>query len=128
MCSAKPLVVIFEDDDASAEALSFVLRDWGADVVRGEVAEDVVRDLGAQLERIGWIITDFNLGPGPDGVALTQTLLPHAPQARVLVLTGSFQGRAANAAAEAGYELMHKPAQADDIIAWLQRPPKSDRA
>lgn len=121
MCAAKPLVVIFEDDDASAEALSFVLRDWGADVVRGQDAHALLLQLGPGLDRVGWIITDFNLGPGPDGVALTQSLLPHAPQARVLVLTGSFQGRAVKAAAEAGYELMHKPAQANDIIAWLQR-------
>lgn len=121
MCAAKPLVVIIEDDDASAEALSFVLRDWGADVVRGQDAHGLLLQLGPGLDRVGWIITDFNLGKGRDGVALTQSLLPHAPQARVLVLTGSFQGRAVIAAAEAGYELMQKPAQANDIIAWLQR-------
>jgi|CXWL01.1.fsa_nt_gi ActR/RegA family two-component response regulator len=122
MCSAaNPLVVIIEDDDASAEALSFVLRDWGADVVRGQDADAVLSQLGPAADRVDYIITDFNLGPGPNGVALTQSLIPHAPRARVLVLTGSFQGRAASVAAKAGFELMYKPAQAHDIIAWLQR-------
>jgi ActR/RegA family two-component response regulator len=61
------------------------------------------------------------LGAEPDGITLVRRLTQSAPQARVLVLSGSFQGRATAAAARAGFEVMNKPARAGAIVAWLER-------
>jgi ActR/RegA family two-component response regulator len=73
-----------------------------------------------RVREIGWVITDFHLGPGPDGVTLISNLAAQAPQARVLVLSGSFHGRATAAAQRAGFEVMQKPANARAIVAWLE--------
>jgi len=120
MAGSAPLALIIEDDTASAEALSLILRDWGADVLHAP-SDAKLAVFKPQLGQLRWIITDFHLGAGPDGVSLVQGLTQAAPQARVLVLSGSFHGRATAAAARAGFEVMQKPARADAIIAWLER-------
>ncbi len=122
MTSSKPLILILEDDSASAEALSMILNDWGAEVVHALNADKVSGVAGARLAEINFIIADYNLGPGPDGVTMVQRLLQINPDARVLVLSGSFHGRALDAAVQIGLEVMQKPANAQAIIAWLERP------
>lgn len=119
--SAKPLILIVEDDAASAEALGFILRDWGAEVVHAACADDVDGALHQRVHELRFIIADFNLGAGPDGVTVVQRLKRGAPQLRALMLSGSFGTKAPNAAADAGLELMRKPARAEAILAWLER-------
>lgn len=119
--STSPLALVIEDDAASAEALAFILRDWGAEVVCAAAANHVYAALGARLSDLRWVITDFNLGDGDNGVEVALHLASTAPQARILVLSGSFQGRAAEAAERAGLDFMNKPARADAIITWIER-------
>jgi DNA-binding NtrC family response regulator len=114
-------VVIIEDEPAAADALALIIRDWGGDVAVGADAKTVAEQLGPRVNEIGWIITDFDLGPGPDGVTLVQEFAAAAPGVKVLVLSGSFHGRATAAAAKAGYEMMQKPARAEKIVSWLER-------
>ncbi|WP_395645033.1 response regulator [Terricaulis sp.] len=121
MDAQAPLVAILEDDPSAAEALAMILRDWGAQVVQAAALEALVAELGPRLREVGYIITDFHLGDGPDGVSLVLTLASAAPHARVLVLSGSFHGRASAAAAKAGFDVMQKPARAEAIVAWLER-------
>jgi ActR/RegA family two-component response regulator len=121
MTIAKDLALIIEDDVASAEALAFLLRDWGADVIVANSADAVRRLVPAPTPRLRWVITDFHLGDGPDGVSIVTDLIRAAPHLRVLLLSGSFHGRAAVAGAAAGIETMQKPARAEGIIAWLER-------
>jgi CheY-like chemotaxis protein len=120
MTAIKPLALIIEDDAPSAEALSLILSDWGAMVLHGTNADSVGR-LREHFPALRWIITDFHLGPGPDGVSVVKGLKESAPSARVLVLSGSFRGRAALAAEAAGFEVVQKPARAETILAWLER-------
>ncbi|MBL8530641.1 MAG: response regulator [Hyphomonadaceae bacterium] len=121
MTVAKPLIVVAEDDVFSREALALILSDWGAEVVLGADEREIEAGLGGRWAELAWIITDFHLGPESDGVTLAQRLVNRAPQARVLVLSGSFHGRAPAVAKLAGYDVMHKPARADAIVAWLER-------
>ena len=114
-------VVIIEDEPAAADALALIIRDWGADVAVGSDVKTLAEQLGPRVSQVGWIITDFNLGPGPDGVALVREFSSVAPDAKVLVLSGSFSARATAAAAKAGYEIMQKPARAEMIVSWLER-------
>jgi len=120
MATAKPLVLILEDDPTSSEALGLILSDWGADVLAAE-DEAALSELGPRVREAAYIITDFHLGRGADGVTLVRRLTEAAPHARVLVLSGSFHGRATAAAATAGFEVMQKPARAEAIVAWLER-------
>jgi DNA-binding NtrC family response regulator len=121
MSASKPLALIIEDDHGSAEALALILSDWGAEVAHGIDSDGAEAALGDRADEVRWIITDFHLGRGPDGITLVKRLTQSAPQARVLVLSGSFHGRATDAAAEAGFEVMQKPARAEAIVAWLER-------
>jgi ActR/RegA family two-component response regulator len=111
MGHVRPVVVIIEDDAASAAALELTVIDWGGDVV--------TRDMLAGHRAARAIIADFDLGPGPDGVSVSRQLKQIAPDARVLVLSGVFNGKAASAAAGAGFDFMAKPASAAAIMAWL---------
>lgn len=121
MSSDKPFVLVIEDDSASAEALSMILRDWGAEVAHAAHAGALDAALGARAQSLSFIITDFHLGDGPDGVSLATEIAAKVPQARILVLSGSFHGKAAVAAEQAGFDMMPKPARADAIVAWLER-------
>lgn len=100
--------------------MTLILGDWGADVIQASGWPGLVSH-SAHLAHLRWIITDFHLGAGPDGVTMVQRLAQLAPQARVLVLSGSFHGRATASAARAGFEVMQKPARAETIVAWLER-------
>lgn len=120
MTDQRPLILLLEDDSASAEAMQLVLRDWGADVVHGADAEDVVFSAEGRASKASIIITDFHL-PAGNGVSAAQRLRKRAPRARVLVLSGSLTNDAKLAAKDAGYAFMRKPAPPRDIIAWLER-------
>jgi ActR/RegA family two-component response regulator len=117
----KPLALVIEDDANAAESLLLILRDWGAEVVHGLNGDTVLAAVGTRLGEVRWIITDFHLGSGSDGVTVVKRLRDSAPDARVLVLSGSFSGSATADAAKAGFEVMHKPARAKAIIDWLER-------
>lgn len=120
MTDQRPLILLLEDDHASAEAMQLVLRDWGAEVVHGADADDVTSNAGARAAKADIIITDFHL-PAANGVSAAQKLRKRAPRARVLVLSGSLNNDAKQAAKGAGYAFMRKPAPLTDIIAWLER-------
>jgi DNA-binding NtrC family response regulator len=115
------LALIIEDDINAAEALAMLLSDWGAEVVHAARADAAGEALKGRLAQVRWIITDYDLGPSPKGVAQARALTAEAPNARVLVLTGSGGAPAQRDAAEAGYEIMQKPAPAKAILAWLER-------
>lgn len=121
MAKARPLALIIEDNPASAEALAFILNDWGADVVIAHTEVEASAAIAPRLSDLNWIITDFHLGDGPNGISVVKRLSSTAPRARVLVLSGSFHGRATAAAALNGYEVMQKPARAEAIVTWLER-------
>ncbi len=116
----RPIILLLEDDTASAEAMQLVLRDWGAEVVYGSDAEDVASVAGSRASQARMIITDFHL-TDTDGVSAAQQLRKRAPAAQVLVLSGSLSNDAKHAAKGAGYAFMQKPAPARDLIAWLDR-------
>lgn len=115
------LALLVEDDAAAAEALLLILRDWGAEVIHGPDGDALMAGVGGRLAEVRWIITDFHLGQGEDGIALVKRLRRAAPTSRVLVLSGSFSGRATMDAAQAGFDVMQKPARAKAIIEWLER-------
>lgn len=120
MVREKPLVLVLEDDPVSAEALILVLEDWGAEVAHAAHADHVITALGARAAELHSIIADYDLGDGPNGVAIAADLLADAQQARVLVLSGTLRARSDVAARNAGFDMMQKPARAAAIVAWLE--------
>ena len=120
MTGKRPLILLLEDDHASAEAMQLVLRDWGADVFHSADASGVMHAAGARAANADIIITDFHL-PETNGVFAAEHLCKQAPRARVLVLSGSLNNDASRAAKGAGYAFMRKPAPPREIIAWLEQ-------
>lgn len=121
MLALNRIVAVIEDEPVSAEALAMLVRDWGAEVAVGADRQDISNQLGARVAEIGWIIADYNLGPGIDGISEADLMTSDVPDARVLVLSGELTRSATAAAAKAGFEVMDKPARADKIVAWLER-------
>jgi two-component system, sensor histidine kinase len=121
MPQAKPLALVLEDDPGAGEALALVLRDWGAEVALAGNGGALAERLGDRLAEARWIITDFHLEGGADGVNAALQIIAHAPAARVLVLTGSVSGAVERAADAAGFAAMRKPVPANDILAWLSQ-------
>ena len=111
---------MIEDDLDAAEALGFVLRDWGAEVATGVSASSVAGKLGPRTRDIAWIVADFDLGARPNGIDCALDLVNLAPQARVLVLSGTFLGSGEPVAKAAGFDFMPKPATPHAIIRWLE--------
>jgi len=122
MGTKKPLIVILEDDHSSAEALRLIVEDWGGETVLAVSAAGVRQLLGARVREIEYVLADFNLGPTGNGVNAAESLRSEARGARILILTGSFRGRANILAAAAGLPVMTKPASADAILDWLSQP------
>lgn len=120
MTGQRPLVLLLEDNPASAEAMALVLRDWGAEVVHGAGVEEIAAAAGARTASAAIIIADFHL-PAADGVRAAQQLRARAPDARVLVLSASLNNDASRAAQGVGYAFMSKPAPPRAIIAWLEQ-------
>ncbi len=120
MHSATPLAVVIEDDADAADALGLLLGDFGAHAIVGSRRDDIVASLEARETAVRWIIADYDLGPGQTGIAMARDLRRSMPQARVLVLTGALSDRSERDAKAAGYEIMRKPASADDIVSWLE--------
>lgn len=118
MCSPR-IVAILEDDPDSADALSLIVSDWGAEPVHATTAEAVLAALGDRTDALAWIIADFNIENCPNGVEAAASLQRACPDARVLILTGTFHKRGEDVAKAAGYDIMFKPATADDIVDWL---------
>ena len=118
---SRRIAALIEDDTDAAEALALVLHDWGVDTATDVGAQRLANALGDRVADIAWIIADFDLGPGEDGVAVAKQLTQYAPDARVLVLSGTVRGRGQVAARAAGFDFMSKPAGRDAIIGWLER-------
>lgn len=121
MSQDKRFILLIEDDAAAAEALLMILRDWGAEVIHGADGDALFAAANGRLGEVRWIISDFHLGKADNGVAMLNRLRSRVPQARVLILSGSFTGRATADAAQAGFDVMQKPARAKSIIEWLER-------
>jgi CheY-like chemotaxis protein len=70
----------------------------------------------------GWlaIITDFDLGLGPNGIEAAHVLrADRAPAPPVLVVTASSHSHVESAARAAGFDLLRKPASPAFLRRWL---------
>ncbi|MGE3302017.1 MAG: response regulator [Hyphomonadaceae bacterium] len=119
MADAKKLVMLMEDDPAARDALGLLLADWGYDPLAAPDAAVAAAKLAGAQKPLFAVVTDFNLGRGPDGVAAALTLIAQHPAARVLVVSGSMRGKAAVEAKAAGFDYLSKPVRPEAIENWL---------
>jgi len=121
----KPRLLLVDDDPLITESLAFVL---GADfdlTCASDRASAVaaLRELAAPPELA---LIDLGLPPAPhlpnEGFKLIGDLLAHAPDVRIVVLTGqNEESNARRARALGAADLVPKPCEPDDLRALLKR-------
>jgi DNA-binding response OmpR family regulator len=79
-------VLLVEDEPAIRDVLEEDLSDAGLAVTPCPTAEDGLLAVGDMAPAV--VVTDVNLGPGMDGLALAQELRRRWPEVGLVVMTG----------------------------------------
>jgi DNA-binding NtrC family response regulator len=116
MGSARPLVVVIEDDYRSSLALTMLIDDWGFSSLAARCAREVVRTLGHRLFNVAAIVTDVEIEGQmrgiKDAVAISSAVGRSIP---TIVTTG--HGDFANVAGS--FPVIRKPFDPDILHKWL---------
>lgn len=82
-------VLLVEDDAMVRVTLTDFFEAAGLDVLEAENAEDAMAIVEDQAQRIDVLVTDLDLGPGEDGLALAKAARRLRPELLVVYETGS---------------------------------------
>ena len=81
-------VLLVEDEDLVREVLGEGLADAGLDVVAAASAEEALDLARRDVAPPAVVVTDVDLGPGMDGMALSEEAARRWPGVGVVVVTG----------------------------------------
>jgi two-component system nitrogen regulation response regulator GlnG len=121
----KPRLLIVDDDPLISESLAFVLGPQ-FDLTCASDRMSAVARLRDMPEPPDLALIDLGLPPAPhlpnEGFKLIGDLLAHAPEVRIVVLTGqNEESNARRARALGAAELVPKPCEPDDLLAVLRK-------
>jgi two-component system nitrogen regulation response regulator GlnG len=121
----KPRLLIVDDDPLISESLAFVLGPQ-FDLTCASDRMSAVARLRAMPGPPDLALIDLGLPPAPhlptEGFKLIGDLLAHAPDVRIVVLTGqNEESNARRARALGAVELVPKPCEPDDLLAVLRK-------
>jgi CheY-like chemotaxis protein len=112
----RPLVVVIENERRLAEALRFLIEDWGYHCVAAPSSKALARALGPDILQVKALIVDFFLDDGFTGdkavAALTAAIGSKVP---AIITTA----HTALADRQAGYPVLPKPFDPDVLRHWL---------
>jgi len=109
--------LLVDDDALVLRSLARMLR-RAFDVVTATDAADAIAKVGADL---GAVITDHDLGAGPDGRAVLRATRLRAPNARSILMSGRLQSAGAGEE-ELWHAFLAKPVSRADLFAALGFP------
>lgn len=72
--SPPPIVAIVENDQLAADALLYLMRDWGYQPIVGRSASEVAKALGARIQSVRAIVVDYQLDDGFTGIRAASAL------------------------------------------------------
>ncbi len=109
-------VLIVEDNAILRHGLENVVRQWGCAALAASSGEEALERAAAADWRFDAIVSDYRLGAGLNGVEAAREIARRAGRAfPTLILTGdTAKGRIAEIAGS-GFELLHKPINAEDL-------------
>ncbi len=121
----KPRLLIVDDDPLISESLAFVLAPEFELTCAGD-RTSAVEKLRAMPEPPDLALIDLGLPPAPhlpnEGFKLIGDLLAHAPEVRIVVLTGqNEESNARRARALGAADLVPKPCEPEDLRAVLRK-------
>jgi DNA-binding response OmpR family regulator len=85
----KKMLLLVEDELSVLEVLENALADAGFDVVTACNGAQAIAELDANPIRFDAVITDINLGAGPDGWEISQHVRSLVPDMPIVYLTGA---------------------------------------
>jgi FixJ family two-component response regulator len=120
---AGPLISIIDDDDSMRSAVVALIRSAGYDA-RGFASAEEFLGCGT-VESFACIITDIQM-PGMSGIALQQHLTATKVSTPVIMITARHEPGLEEAARASGAVcFLHKPFEADTLIACIEKALKS---
>ena len=104
------LVAVVDDDLAAIDAMSELFATWGAQVVGGRDARELLDALGRSARYPDLVVTDLHLSGGASGVIAVRALRDELGFAvPALIVSADTSGAAERAARSAGLTLLPKP-------------------
>jgi DNA-binding NtrC family response regulator len=110
-------VLLVEDDDGVAAAVSAMLGELGYRVVRAADAVSALAVLDRGATPIDLVFSDMVMPGTMDGAALAEQVLERRPDLPVVLTTGFSE--AAEAATRKGFRLLPKPYRIEELAAEL---------
>jgi two-component system, cell cycle response regulator CpdR len=83
----RPTAIVVEDDEIEREMLALLLEESDFEVIQCEDAETA--SLALEIWHTSLLITDVDLTGDMDGIELAHLARQHAPDMRVLVISGN---------------------------------------
>jgi DNA-binding NtrC family response regulator len=114
--SARPLVVVIEDDYRSSMALTMLIDDWGYSCVAARSSREAVQTLGHRLSKVAALITDIEIDGQMRGIrdalAIAATIGHSVP---TIITTGHSD----YIAGASPFPVIRKPFDPDVLHRWL---------
>lgn len=119
MVSAKPKILVVDDEPNVLLTMSAILRQEGYDVEEASGGQVALQALAQRTFDL--VLTDMNM-PQVDGMAVLEAVQKHAPNTVTLVITGYASVHTALRALQLGaYEYLLKPTEIEDLKQAVRR-------
>ncbi len=104
------LAVVVDDEAPILRAMESLFKTWGVGLVAGRSAEEALARLASLGTRPDFLITDYSLAEGVDGLEVARRFrAAYGAELPVLILTGDTAADTLQRITEAGLKIMHKP-------------------
>ena len=114
--SARPLVVVIEDDYRSSLALTMLIDDWGFSSLAARCAREVVQTLGHRIFNVSAIVTDVEIDGQMRGIKDAVAIASAIGRAVPTIVT---TGHGDYAAIAGSFPVISKPFDPDILHKWL---------
>jgi DNA-binding NtrC family response regulator len=88
----RPLILLIEDDQGMADALSMLLEDWGFAYIAADSPGAAVRSLGPRIKDVRALITDLQLRDGFTGLSGAAEIVKAIGHSVPIMITTGFTG------------------------------------
>jgi CheY-like chemotaxis protein len=118
VATARPTILVVEDEWLVRMNAVSVLEDGGYDVIEAADAEQALTQLESRPD-VGMLFTDINMPGDMDGCALARAAVALRPDMRLLITSG--RGLPDDGACPAESAFMPKPYTAERLLRMLNR-------